>query len=128
MGAAEGAAPSESAIGSDWITYLDELARLKPPADDAAFQKEVSQAKCEAKLKFTDWLRSKLNVVVNPDSIFDYQVKRIHELKRQLLNALRIVVSYGWLGAYIAVIWDYRGECCVVRTSQLHGRRCRYLI
>ncbi len=75
------------AIGNEWITNLDELARLKPLAVDADFQKEFRQAKREAKLKFTDWLRSTLNVTVNPDSIFDCQVKRIHEYKRQLLNA-----------------------------------------
>ncbi len=85
------------AIGKDWITNLDELARLKPLAGDAAFQKEFRQAKREAKLKFTDWLRSTLNVMVNPDSIFDCQVKRIHEYKRQLLNALRILVLYNRL-------------------------------
>ena len=86
-----------NAIGNGWITNLDELARLKPLADDAAFQKEFRQAKRAAKLKFTDWLRTTLNVVVNPDSIFDCQVKRIHEYKRQLLNALRIVVLYNRL-------------------------------
>ena len=85
------------AIGNDWITNLDELARLKPLAGDADFQKKFRQAKREAKLKFTDWLRSTLNVTVNPDSIFDCQVKRIHEYKRQLLNALRIVVLYNRL-------------------------------
>ena len=78
-----------NAIGNGWITNLDELARLKPLADDAAFQKEFRQAKRAAKLKFADWLRTTLNVVVNPDSIFDCQVKRIHEYKRQLLNALQ---------------------------------------
>ncbi len=85
------------AIGTNWITNLDELAHLKPLAGDADFQKEFRQAKREAKLKFTDWLRSTLNVMVNPDSIFDCQVKRIHEYKRQLLNALRIVVLYNRL-------------------------------
>ncbi len=85
------------AIGNDWITNLDELARLKPLAGDADFQKEFRRAKREAKLKFTDWLRSTRNVIVNLDSIFDCQVKRIHEYKRQLLNALRIVVLYNRL-------------------------------
>ena len=85
------------AIGNDWITNLDELARLKPLADDAEFQKKFRQAKREAKLKFADWLRSTLKLTVNPDSIFDCQVKRIHEYKRQLLNALRILVLYNRL-------------------------------
>ena len=50
------------AIGDGWITNLDELARLKPLADDAAFQKQFRQAKREAKPKFTDWLKSTRNV------------------------------------------------------------------
>ena len=54
-------------------------------------------AKREAKLRFADWLRSTAGVSVDPDSIFDSQVKRIHEYKRQLLNALRIVVLYNRL-------------------------------
>jgi glycogen phosphorylase len=85
------------AIDNDWITNLDELARLKSLAKDAAFQQEFRQAKREAKLKFVDWLRSTMNVTVSPDSIFDCQIKRIHEYKRQLLNALRIVVFYNRL-------------------------------
>ena len=48
-------------------------------------------------MKFVDWLKSTLDVTVDPDSIFDCQVKRIHEYKRQLLNALRIVVLYNRL-------------------------------
>jgi starch phosphorylase len=85
------------AIGNDWITNLDELARLKPLAGDADFQKKFRQTKRQAKLKFVDWLKSTQNLTVNPDSIFDCQVKRIHEYKRQLLNALRILVLYNRL-------------------------------
>ena len=59
-----------------------------------SFQSDFRRAKQEAKLKFVDWLRTTLNVTVDPESIFDSQVKRIHEYKRQLLNALRIVVLY----------------------------------
>ena len=82
------------AIGKSWIADLGQLSRLKPLADDSSFQADFNQAKREAKLKFVDWLKSKLQVTVDPDSIFDCQVKRIHEYKRQLLNALRIVVLY----------------------------------
>jgi starch phosphorylase len=85
------------AIGSDWITDLSQLSRLKSLADDRGFQDTFRQAKREAKLKFVDWLKSRLDVAVDPDSIFDSQVKRIHEYKRQLLNALRIVVLYNRL-------------------------------
>jgi starch phosphorylase len=82
------------AIGDGWITDLGELARLAPLAEDAGFREQVRAAKREAKTRFAEWLRSTCDVIVDPDSIFDSQVKRIHEYKRQLLNALRIVVLY----------------------------------
>ena len=82
------------AIGSDWITDLSQLSRLKSFANDSRFQNDFRQAKREAKLKFVDWLKATSGVTVDPDSIFDCQVKRIHEYKRQLLNALRIIVLY----------------------------------
>jgi starch phosphorylase len=85
------------AIGKDWITDLSQLKQLTPLAGDRSFQLEFQQAKREAKKKFADWLKSTLNVAADPDSIFDSQVKRIHEYKRQLLNALRIVVLYNRL-------------------------------
>jgi glycogen phosphorylase len=85
------------AIGKDWITDLAQLERLAPLADDTGFQTEFSKAKRQAKQRFAAWLKSTLGVIVNPDSIFDCQVKRIHEYKRQLLNALRIVVLYNRL-------------------------------
>ncbi len=85
------------AIGDGWIADLDQLAGLKPLANDKGFQKSVLEAKRQAKLRFADWLRSTTGQEVDPDSIFDCQVKRIHEYKRQLLNALRIVVLYNRL-------------------------------
>jgi len=85
------------AIGDGWITDLADLALLRPLADDAGFRDSVRQAKREAKSRFTEWLASSVGVMVDPDSIFDSQVKRIHEYKRQLLNGLRIVVLYNRL-------------------------------
>jgi starch phosphorylase len=82
------------AIGEGWITDLAELAKLGPFAGDRAFREAVRGAKRAAKTRFADWLRSTSGVTVDPDSIFDSQVKRIHEYKRQLLNALRVVVLY----------------------------------
>jgi starch phosphorylase len=82
------------AIGDGWITDLDELERLRPLAGDPGFCAAIRAAKREAKARFADWLRSTSGVSVDPDSIFDSQVKRIHEYKRQLLNALRVVVIY----------------------------------
>jgi glycogen phosphorylase len=85
------------AIGDGWITDLGELARLKPLADDKGFREAFRTAKRAAKSTFAAWLRSTSGQTVDPDTIFDSQVKRIHEYKRQLLNALRIVVLYNRL-------------------------------
>ncbi len=85
------------AIGKGWITDLSQLAALKPFADDGAFRDAVRQAKHAMKQRFAAWLSSTSGVVVDPDTIFDSQVKRIHEYKRQLLNGLRIVVLYNRL-------------------------------
>jgi glycogen phosphorylase len=85
------------AIGNGWTTDLDQLKNLKPLADDETFQNAVQKAKREAKLQFADWLKRTTGQNVDPDSIFDCQIKRIHEYKRQLLNALRIVVLYNRL-------------------------------
>ncbi len=82
------------AIGDGWIGDLSQLEKLKPMADDKAFRAAVRQAKREAKTRFAGWLKSATGQVVDPDSIFDTQIKRIHEYKRQLLNALHIVVLY----------------------------------
>jgi starch phosphorylase len=87
------------AIGHRWITDLSELARLKPLVDDRAFRDLFREAKRVAKARFADWLATAAGVAVDPDTIFDSQVKRIHEYKRQLLNALRIVVLYNRLRA-----------------------------
>jgi starch phosphorylase len=85
------------AIGEGWITDLSELRKLKPFADDKGFRDAFRNAKREAKVHFTDWLRSIAGLAIDPNTIFDSQVKRIHEYKRQLLNALRIVVLYNRL-------------------------------
>ncbi|HXW20532.1 MAG TPA: glycogen/starch/alpha-glucan phosphorylase [Roseiarcus sp.] len=82
------------AIGDSWIADLTELKKLRPLADDAQFRAEFLKAKRAAKARLADWLKARSNVVVDPDTIFDCQIKRIHEYKRQLLNALRIVVLY----------------------------------
>src|SRR6185503_4450729 len=82
------------AIGDGWVTDLSNLAKLKPLADDSAFQNAFLKAKREAKLSFSNWLDKTCGINVDPETIFDSQVKRIHEYKRQTLNALRIIVLY----------------------------------
>ena len=82
------------AIGEGWVTDLRQLKKLKPLAGEQAFRQAFLRAKRKAKLQFIDWLSRTTSERVDPDSIFDCQIKRIHEYKRQLLNALRIVVLY----------------------------------
>ena len=81
-------------IGSAWITDLAQLRRLEPLADDAGFLDEFMQVKRESKRHCVAWLKVKFGLDVDPLTIFDCHIKRIHEYKRQLLNALRIVVLY----------------------------------
>ena len=85
------------AIGDGWITDLGELNKLKPLAGDKGFRDGFKKAKREAKSQFASWLKASSGQTVDPDTIFDCHVKRIHEYKRQLLNALRIVVLYNRL-------------------------------
>jgi glycogen phosphorylase len=85
------------AIGSAWITDLAQLARLRPLADDAAFRDKFMQVKRESKKLCAQWIKVKFGFSVDPETIFDCHIKRIHEYKRQLLNALRIVVLYNRL-------------------------------
>src|SRR3989449_3273162 len=79
------------------MTDLGQLGRLKALAEDRGFRDAVRVAKRSAKAGFAQWLRSTAGQTVDPDTIFDCQVKRIHAYKRQLLNALRIVVLYNRL-------------------------------
>jgi starch phosphorylase len=85
------------AIGQEWVTDLGQLGRLAPLAQDAAFCERFRAVKREAKARFSEWLQAVSGQTVDPDSIFDCQIKRIHEYKRQLLNALRIIVLYNRL-------------------------------
>jgi starch phosphorylase len=82
------------AIGDGWITDSAELQALAPLASDAAFRERFARAKREAKGRFVDWLTRAGGPGVDPDTIFDSQIKRIHEYKRQLLNVLHIIVLY----------------------------------
>ena len=81
-------------IGEDWIRDLDQLRKLEPLANNAAFQKQFQAAKYENKNRLARLIKRKCGVVVNTDSMFDVQVKRIHEYKRQLLNILHVITLY----------------------------------
>jgi starch phosphorylase len=87
------------AVGDGWVTDLAQLRKLLPLADDAAFRAAFRKATREAKARFADWVKANTGHAVDPDSIFDSQVKRIHEYKRQLLNVLHIVILYNRLRA-----------------------------
>jgi starch phosphorylase len=85
------------AIGDDWIKDLSHLKQLKAMVDDPGFHDAFLKAKREAKLQFVNWLQRTTGQTIDPGRIFDSQIKRIHEYKRQMLNALRIVVLYNRL-------------------------------
>jgi len=87
----------ESKIGLGWAADLDQLEKLRPLADDGAFLEELAKAKAAAKERLATFLRCQYGFDVPPASIFDVQIKRIHEYKRQLLNLLHIVHLYAEL-------------------------------
>jgi starch phosphorylase len=97
------------AIGDDWITDLSQLSRLNALAYEPDLCHAFRKAKRQAKAQFADWLKSTSGIAVDPDTIFDAQIKRIHEYKRQLLNALRI--------------WWFTIACAKTPTSRLHLER-----
>jgi starch phosphorylase len=84
-------------IGDRWITDLSLLKQLKPFAEDSNARERFLKSKREAKVQFANWFKSTSGIIVDPDTIFDCHIKRIHEYKRQLMNALRIVIVYNRL-------------------------------
>jgi starch phosphorylase len=83
-----------STIGDKWTTDLMELKKLIPHANDNAFTKEYNEIKFHNKVRLTDYIKTHQGITVNPHSIFDVQVKRLHEYKRQLMNILNILLLY----------------------------------
>ncbi|CAD6191551.1 unnamed protein product [Caenorhabditis auriculariae] len=81
-------------IGDSWITNLDELQKLKEFANDAGFLDQIRRVKQENKMHVAQFLTDEYHVAINPASIFDVHVKRIHEYKRQLLNILHVIALY----------------------------------
>lgn len=86
-----------SKIGDKWVTDLNELKKLNKFADDKNFRKEFSRIKLNNKKKLADYIRETTNVEVDPNSMFDIQIKRIHEYKRQLMAALHVITLYNRL-------------------------------
>jgi starch phosphorylase len=81
-------------IGSDWIKDLDVLRRLEPLADDPSFRVQWREVKRACKRDFAMFAKDRAGVLIDPDSLFDVQVKRIHEYKRQHLNILHVIALY----------------------------------
>ncbi len=84
-------------IGDSWITNLDELKKLEPYADDADFRKRFDKIKLYNKEQLAAYIEFKDKVKVDPNSMFDIQIKRIHEYKRQLMAALHVITLYNRL-------------------------------
>ena len=81
-------------IGEAWVDNLDALKGLEKHVEDAGFQKAFAAAKRANKLAIADWIKHESGVQVDPDALFDVQIKRIHEYKRQLLNILQTIAHW----------------------------------
>ncbi|MDO4943044.1 MAG: glycogen/starch/alpha-glucan phosphorylase [Lachnospiraceae bacterium] len=84
-------------IGDEWITNLPHLEKLAPYADDEKAQKEFLEIKYQNKIRLAKYIKEHNGIDINPNSIFDCQVKRLHEYKRQLLNILHVMYLYNQL-------------------------------
>ncbi len=83
-----------SHIGEEWPRELEELKKLVPLAENAEFRKAFREVKKANKARLADLIRTRLGIEIDPNSMFDVQIKRIHEYKRQLLNVLHVITRY----------------------------------
>ena len=81
-------------LGENWVADLDQLKRLKPLAEDAAFREQWMAVRHANKQRLAQLVKARCDVTFDPDAMFDVQVKRIHEYKRQLLNVLHVIHLY----------------------------------
>jgi len=103
------------ALGERWLWHLEDLRRLEPYADDAAFRARVREVKHLNKVCLAHLIQERTGVRVDPSALFDVQVKRIHEYKRQHLNVLHILARYLRLTADPSVdmvprVWIFGGK------------------
>ena len=101
----------DTRLGPDWRLNLDHLQELRPAADDADFRADFAAAKHANKQRLADYIRRETGVILSPHSLFDVQVKRIHEYKRQLLNVLHVITRYN---AIIHGLADDSAPRCVI--------------
>lgn len=95
----------ETKIGTSWRKDLSDLSKLAPLADDKAFRKEIRAVKRGNKERLAALILKTTGIEVNPDSLFDVQIKRIHEYKRQLLNVLQVINRYNRIVANPDANW-----------------------
>lgn len=86
-------------IGEGWVTDLDQLKKIEKKADDKAFMKKFADIKQQNKKRLADYVEEKRDIKLNEESIFDIQIKRIHEYKRQLMLALYAITQYNRIKA-----------------------------
>ena len=85
---------TKEAIGDGFLTDLTKIADLNKFADDSEFQKKFMEVKYQNKVALSEYLRKLTGVKLDPKAMFDVQIKRIHEYKRQLLNIIETIVLY----------------------------------
>lgn len=95
-------------IGEGWVTDLDQLERLRPFADDPAFREKLRRAKRINKAKLADYIRAECGIEIDPDAMFDIQIKRLHEYKRQLLNILETAALWNAIRDHPERTWTPR--------------------
>ena len=101
-------------LGDGWIKELNELRQLEPYVEDADFRNEFRKIKQINKQDLATYIQRQANIVVNPETIFDVQVKRLHEYKRQHLNVLHIITLYNRMAPTLrsATRWDRKTSSC----------------
>lgn len=95
----------DEAIGRTWRTELSQLSDLTPQIDFPAFIEQIADAKFANKKRLADWVAKNLDIVLDPHALFDVQIKRIHEYKRQLLNVLHVITRYNRIKADPTADW-----------------------
>ncbi|NNM12942.1 MAG: glycogen/starch/alpha-glucan phosphorylase, partial [Gammaproteobacteria bacterium] len=95
-------------LGEEWVADLEQLKRLEEFSDDAEFQERYRLIKRENKLRLAEFLEKRMKITVNPDAMFDIQIKRIHEYKRQLMNILETIALYNAMKADPSANWTPR--------------------
>ncbi|CUU22534.1 glycogen phosphorylase [Duffyella gerundensis] len=84
----------DEAIGRNWRTDLGQLEEIKPQIDYPAFIAKIADAKLANKKRLASWVAKNMDIVLDPEALFDVQIKRIHEYKRQLMNVLHVITRY----------------------------------